>query len=300
MRRRHGPILSGITLAASLGMPRSMWTGAIAFGLVTIPVKLYTATERQAELAFRQLHKKDNAPIDYRRFCSKEEVEVDWKDIVRGYEYAKGNFVVMTEEDFAKAKTEATQTLDITDFVPADQIDFAYFENPYWLEPTKPGRKGYALLREALEKRQRVGLGKIVMRQREHLAALRPSGDVLMLTTMRFADEIRSPKDLDVPKDGGTGREMELALKLVDSLAADFEPTKYHDTYREVLRAAIEQKVKGKEIVVPAAEPRPKVVNLLDALRQSLEAPRKELAKAAGSQRQRTAKRKRRGGLKAA
>ena len=259
-----------------------MWTGAIAFGLVTIPVKLYSATERQAELAFRQLHAKDAAPIDYRRFCSQEGVEVDWKDIVRGYEYAKGQFVVMSDKDFEKAKSPSTQTLDITEFVPVAEIDVAHFDTPYWLEPTPPGRKAYALLRDALEKTGRVGIGKLVMRQREHLAALQPSGDALMLTTMRFADEIRSPAQLDLPKTSSGGREMQLALQLVDTLTASWNPAKYRDEYREVLRAAIEQKLEGKEIVAPTAEPRPQVVDLMDALRKSLESPRKGLARSNG------------------
>jgi DNA end-binding protein Ku len=263
-------------------MPRAIWSGAVAFGLVTIPVKLYSATERQAELSFRQLHKRDHAPIDYKRFCSKEDVEVDWKDIVRGYEYAKGRFVVLTEEDFERAKTPATQTFEIQDFVPAEQIDFAFFETPYWLEPTTPGRKGYALLREALTESGRVGVGTFVMRQRERLGALRPSGKGLMLTTMRFADEIRSAAQLELPNGAGASRERKLALQLIDSLASDWQPDKYKDTYREILRAAIGQKAKGREVVTPELPQRPKVTNLMEALRSSLQQPRPGLAKAAG------------------
>jgi DNA end-binding protein Ku len=263
-------------------MPRAIWSGAVAFGLVTIPVKLYSATERQAELPFRQLHKKDHAPIDYKRFCSKEDVEVDWKDIVRGYEYAKGQFVVLTEKDFERAKTPATQTFEIQDFVPVEQIDFAFFETPYWLEPTTPGRKGYALLREALAEGGRVGVGTIVMRQRARLGALRPSGKALMLTTMRFVDEIRSPEQLALPNGSGAPREKKLALQLIDALASDWQPDKYKDTYREVLRAVIEQKVKGKDVVMPEVPQRPKVTNLMEALRSSLQQPRPGLAKATG------------------
>ncbi|HET9490693.1 MAG TPA: Ku protein [Methylomirabilota bacterium] len=270
-------------------MPRAIWSGAVAFGLVSVPVKLYSATERRAELAFRQLHKKDHAPIDYRRFCSKEDIEVDWKDIARGYEYAKGRFVVLTEGDFERAKTPATQTLEIRDFVPGDQIDFAFFETPYWLEPTRPGRKAYGLLRDALAETGRVGIGTFVMRQREHLAALRPSGKALLLTTMRFADEIRPATQLDLPNGVGATREKKLALQLIDTLASDWEPKKYRDTYREVLRAAIEQKVEGKEIVMPEAPKPPKVVDLMEALQASLKAPRRDLAKAAGRMDRRSA-----------
>jgi DNA end-binding protein Ku len=276
-------------------MPRAIWSGAVAFGLVTIPVKLYSATERQAELAFRQLHKKDHAPIDYKRFCSKEDVEVDWKDIVRGYEYAKGQFVVLSEDDFARAKTPATQTFEIQDFVPGEQIDFAFFETPYWLEPTTPGRKGYALLREALVDSGRVGIGRLVMRQRERLGALRPAGKALMLTTMRFADEIRSPAQLELPNGAGASREKKLALQLIDSLASDWQPDKYKDTYRKVLRAAIEQKVEGKQIVAPEAPQRPKVTSLMEALRTSLQQPRPGLAKVAGRRVRAAAEIRRRG-----
>ncbi len=183
-------------------MPRPMWKGAVSFGLVTIPVGLYSATERQAEIAFRQLHKKDHVPIEYKRVCSAEGVEVAWQDIEKGYEYAKGQFVVVTDEDLAKAKVAGTQTIEIREFVPAEQIDFAHFEAPYWLAPEKAGTKAYALLRDALAKSGRVGIATFVMREREHLAALRPEGRGIMLTTMRFADEIRSAEDLALPEEG--------------------------------------------------------------------------------------------------
>jgi len=257
-----------------------MWKGAVSFGLVTIPVGLYSATERQAEIAFRQLHKKDHVPIEYKRVCSAEGVEVAWQDIEKGYEYAKGQFVVVTDEDLAKAKVAGTQTIDIREFVPAEQIDFAHFEAPYWLAPEKEGTKAYALLRDALAKSGRVGIATFVMREREHLAALRPEGRGIMLTTMRFADEIRSAEDLALPEEGEhPKKEMDLALQLVDALADDWDPTEYHDTYRETLRAAIEQKVDGKEISVPTAAVPPKVTDLMEALRASL-ARKDELKKA--------------------
>jgi DNA end-binding protein Ku len=189
---------------------------------------------------------------------------------------------VLTEKDFERAKTPATQTFEIQDFVPVEQIDFAFFETPYWLEPTTPGRKGYALLREALAEGGRVGVGTIVMRQRARLGALRPSGKALMLTTMRFADEIRSPEQLALPNGSGAPREKKLALQLIDALASDWQPDKYKDTYREVLRAVIEQKVKGKDVVMPEVPQRPKVTNLMEALRSSLQQPRPGLAKATG------------------
>jgi DNA end-binding protein Ku len=255
-------------------MPRPLWKGAVTFGLVSVPVNLYPATRREAEFSFRLLHRKDLAPIDYRRYCSTEDVEVAWKDIVKGYEHAKGQFVVVSDADFARARVPGTQTLEIRDFVPAHQIDPAYGASPYWLEPAPAGRKAYALLRDALAETGRVAIGSFVLRQREHLAALRPSGQALQLTTLRFADELRSPSDLDLPRSGGDKRERALALQLIETLASDWEPAKYRDSYREVLRDLIERKVEGEEIAAPAErQPRPKVVDLMEALRASLEQP---------------------------
>src|SRR2546428_2950275 len=224
-------------------MPRPIWKGAVSFGLVTIPVGLYSATERQAEIAFRQLHKKDHVPIEYKRVCSAEGVEVAWQDIEKGYEYTKGQFVVVTDEDLAKVKVAGTQTIEIREFVPAEQIEFAHFEAPYWLAPEKAGTKAYALLRDALAKSGRVGIATFVMREREHLAVLRPEGRGIMLTTMRFADEIRSAEDLALPAEGEhPKKEMDLALQLVDALADDWDPAEYHDTYRETLRGVNSRK----------------------------------------------------------
>jgi DNA end-binding protein Ku len=260
-----------------------MWKGAITFGLVTVPVSLYSATERQKEIKFRLLHKKDSSPIDYRRYCSEEDVQVDWNDIVRGYEYEKGHFVVMSDDDFDKAKTPATETIEILDFVPACDIDFSHFDAPYWLEPSRPGRKGYALLREALSGSERVGIGTLVMRQREHLVAVRPAGEALMLTTMRFAGEIRSTEGLDIPGDIKLDpRELKLANQLIETLAGAWEPEKYHDTYTETLQKAIEQKLEGKEIHVPAPGKPPKVVDLMEALQKSIAEGRRPPAKADG------------------
>jgi DNA end-binding protein Ku len=252
-------------------MPRPVWKGAVTFGLVSVPVNLYPATKRQAELSFRLLHDKDKAPIQYKKFCSEEEKEVPWNEIVKGYEFEKGQFVILSDEDFAKAKTESTETLDIREFVPLEQINVAHFESPYWLEPTKQGRKAYVLLREALEESGRVGVGTFVMRQREHLAALRPAGKALMVTTMRFPDELRNAEDLDLPKDEKLAKkEIELAKQLVDTLADDWKPEQYHDTYHETLRAVIEQKLEGRDIEAPSPRKPAKVVNLMKALEESL------------------------------
>jgi len=265
-------------------MPRPVWKGAVTFGLVSVPVSLYPATRKQAELTFRLLHRKDKAPVEYRRVCTEEGVEVPWSDIVKGYELEKGQFVVLTDEDFAKAKTESTETLDIREFVPLEQINVAHFESPYWLEPTRQGRKAYVLLREALEESGRVGIGTFVMRQREHLAALRPAGKALMVTTLRFPDEIRGAEDLDLPAaEKLQKKELELAKKLVDTLADDWDPAEYKDTYHDTLRAVIEQKLEGREIETPAPRKPARVVDLMKALEESLKTgARKPPARADG------------------
>ena len=190
-----------------------------------------------------------------------------WNNIVKGFECEKGRFVVLTDEDFGKVKTESTENLEIRDFVPLEQINLAHFESPYWLEPTKAGRKAYVLLREALEESGRVGVGTFVMRQREHLAALRPAGKALMITMMRFVDEIRPADDLDIPREEKLQKkEIDLAKKLVDTLAEDWKPEQYKDTYHETLRAVIEQKLEGKEIEAPTPRKPARVVNLVKAL----------------------------------
>jgi DNA end-binding protein Ku len=279
-----------------------MWKGAVTFGLVSVPVSLYPATRRQAELSFRMLHEKDKAPIQYKKFCSEEDKEVPWNEIVKGYEFEKGQYVVMSDEDFEKAKTESTETLDIREFVPLEQINVAHFESPYWIEPTRQGRKAYALLREALQDSGRVGIGTFVMRQREHLAALRPVGKALMVTTLRFPDEIRNAADLDLPGDEKLAKkEIELAKKLVDTLADDWDPKEYKDTYHDTLRAAIEQKLEGREIEAPAPRKPARVVNLMKALEESLKSgARKPGARAEGRSEAKRPARARRGGKRRA
>jgi DNA end-binding protein Ku len=250
---------------------RPIWKGALTFGLVNIPVGLYSATTR-SDLSFRLLHAKDQAPIAYRRVCTEENVEVPWPEIVKGYEYEKGQFVIMTEADFDKADVDATQTIDIRDFVRAEAIPATYFEQPYYLEPQKTGIKAYALLREALKRSGRLGVATVVLRQREHLAAVQPAGEALTLTTMRFAHEIVPPSGLSLPGDAGLDRrEIDLALQLVDTLAGEFDAEKYRDQYREALLGVIEQKLQGRTPATPATrKPPTKVVDLMQALEASL------------------------------
>jgi DNA end-binding protein Ku len=275
-------------------MPRPIWKGAISFGLVTIPVGLYSAVESRGELHFRQLHAKDASPIDYKRFCVEEDVEVPWKEIVKGYAHRKGEFVVLTDEDFAKARVPATQAFEIRDFVPRSDIDGRYFEHPYFLAPAgKSAAKAYGLLRDALAESGRVGIGKVVLRQREHLAALQPSGSALELTTLRFADELRSPKDLDLPSPGKgwTKKEMTLARGLIDALASEWKPEQYTDEYEAVLRDIIAKKAAGERIRAPKLErPRP-VRNLVDALEASLGTPRRPLRSIPGGRSEKTTRR---------
>jgi DNA end-binding protein Ku len=268
-----------------------MWKGAVTFGLVTVPVALHAATERKNELSFRLLHAKDESPIDYKRVCEAEDVEVPWREIVKGYPLAKGRYVVVTDEDFEKARVKATQTFEIRDFVPADAIDDLYFDHPYYLAPAGPAAaKPYALLRDALEKSGRVGVGTIVLRQREHLASVGPAGEALVLTTIRWAYEIRSTEGLGLPRQTASHdrRELDLALRLIETLAGDWNPRRYKDTYRDVLMDVIQRKAAGKEIRAAKVEQPAKVRSLMSALEASLR-ERRPGARATGRRPQRRA-----------
>jgi DNA end-binding protein Ku len=279
-------------------MARALWKGSISFGLVTVPIGLVSAIEAREELAFNLLHKKDGSRIVQKRFCKEEDVEVPWSDVVKGYQHAKDQYVVVTDEDFEKARVPATQTFEIRRFVPATDVEDLYFETPYYLQPEGSGAtKPYALLRDALAVSGKIGIGTIVLRQREHLAALEPAGEALVLTTMRFAHEIRSPKELDLPaiQKGWTDKEMKLARQLMETLSDEWDPQAFRDTYTDALRQVIEAKVEGKEIVAPETPKRPKVASLMDALQKSLgERPlaRADGRKAAARKRPRAGRRK--------
>jgi DNA end-binding protein Ku len=267
-------------------MARAIWKGSISFGLVTIPVGLFAATESREELAFNLLHKKDGSRIVQKRFCKAEDVEVPWNEVVKGYQHAKDEYVVVTDEDFEKARVPATQMFEIREFVPATDVEDLYFEHPYYVAPQgRAGTKAYGLLRDVLKETGKLAIGTIVLRQREHLAALEPYEHVLVLTTMRFAHEIRSLKDLDVSEaKGGSEKEMKLARQLVETLSGDWDPREYRDTYTEVLRQVIEAKVEGKAIVTPETPKRPRVGDLMEALQKSLTERPRELAKAPARQ----------------
>jgi DNA end-binding protein Ku len=254
-------------------VPHAIWSGTINFGLVTIPVKLFTAV-RTNDLRFNFLHKADEGRINNVRRCSIDGEEVAYSEIVRGYEYEKGKYVILSDEDFKNASVEATQSVDIVQFVDLAEINPMFFDTPYYLEPEKKGRHAYALLREALKDANKVGLAKVVLRAREHLAALKPNGDALVLELMHFADEIVVQSDFDFPEaEKMPANEMKVAKMLIDTMSASFEPEQFHDTYKEKLLALIEARAAGKEVprIKAKAPAATNVVNLMDVLQRSLE-----------------------------
>lgn len=258
-------------------MAHAIWTGAINFGLVTIPVKLFTAV-RTNDLSFNLLHKKDEGRIKYERVCSECGKNVPWDEIVKGYEIEKGNYVILTDEDFKRVNVEATQSVDIVEFVDLDQISPMFFDKPYYLEPDKKGRHAYALLREALNDANKVAIARVVIRTKEHIAAVKPIGEALVLEIMHWADEIVEPETLDFPKEEKMPpAEMKMAKMLIDTMAVDkFEPENFKNKYHDEVMAMIEARAAGKELPkAKKAAPRATVVNLMDVLQQSLEETKK-------------------------
>src|SRR5438067_6783333 len=258
-----------------LHMARAIWKGSISFGLVNIPIALYPATRRE-ELKFRLLRKSDLSPVNYKRVAEKDGNEVPWDEIVKGYEYEKGKYVVLKNEDFQRVDLEATQTVDIQDFVDQKEIDPMFFYKPYYLEPQKGGDKAYALLRDALKDTNKVGVAKVVIKTRQYLAGVKPEDGALVLELMHFADELADPEKLHVPKKAEVGkREMSMAKSLIGSMTSKWNPEKYKDDYREALMEVIEEKVEagGKEIEEkPKKAPKPtKVIDLVSVLQKSLE-----------------------------
>lgn len=251
-----------------------MWKGSIAFGLVNIPVELFSAT-RDHRPKFRLLHAKDEEPVRYERVCQKEGKAVAWEDLVKGYEYSKGQFVVISKDDFKTAALEKTKTIDIIDFVDPNEIDERYFETPYYLQAGKGADRSYALLREAIRDSGRIGIAKVILREAQHLAAVEAIGDALVLTMMRFADELADLEDFTFPKKGDIRpAELKMARQLIDNLAADWQPDKYTDEYKENLMRVIHAKMKGKKPKLVEDDRTPKqaeVVDLMARLRASLE-----------------------------
>jgi DNA end-binding protein Ku len=270
-------------------MARALWKGSISFGLVNIPIELHTAV-RDHRPRFRMLHAKDKSPVRFERVCLRDGHPVAWEDLVKGYEYEKGHFVVVTKEDFQAAALEKTRTIDIIDFVDAGEIDDRFFETPYYLVPTKGGERAYALLREAIRQSKRTGIAKFILRDTQHLAAVEVIEDAIVLSVMRFADELVDEEAFQFP--GGKDvrpQELEMAKSLVNSLAAEWDPSKYTDQYRENLLRIIKGKLKGRKVTLESAEePRQaEVIDLMERLRRSLEQKGKagRAAKARGTSR---------------
>ena len=252
---------------------RSMWKGAISFGLVMIPVKLYTATE-QRDVTFRQVHREDGGRIRFRRVCELDGQEVPYADVAKGYELPDGEMVVLTDDDFDELPLPSTRSIEVLNFTPVEQVDPILYGRSYYIEPDPAGLRAYVLLRDALERSGKVALARVALRQREALAALRSRDGVLVLETLLWPDEVRAADfpflDADVEV---RSQELKMAASLIDSMTVDFDPSQYHDNYREALEELVEAKVQGREVVAPA-EPQPveASTNLVDVLKASLAA----------------------------
>jgi len=257
-------------------MPRSMWKGAISFGLVTIPVAVYPATEEKT-LRFNQLHDEDMGRIRQKRVCEKDGEIVDFDHIVKGYEYEKDRYIVLTDEDFDSVPVESSRAIDIVQFVDLEEIDPMLYKKSYYLVPDETGAKAYALLREAMSQDAKVGIAKVSFRDKEHLAALRFSDDAFVLETMYWPDEIRAADFGDVDVNVKVrDQELEMARQLIEGLTADWNPEEFTDEYREALLKIVEAKINGEEIELVAAEPTAKVVDLMEALKASVAAAKKQ------------------------
>jgi DNA end-binding protein Ku len=262
-------------------MPRAIWKGAITFGLVSIPVELHPAEDRKS-FKFSLLDKRDLSPVGYKHFNKASHKDVDWSDIIKGYEYEKEKYVVLSDEDFRRANVKATGTIDIQAFVPEGDIPLEYFDSPYYLTPGSRGEKVYALLRETLRSSKRVGIAQVVIRTKQHLAAVVVNGPALMLNTLRYEDELLDTKGLDLPAAGlkgagVTAKEIALAKRLVDDMAEQWKPGEFKDTYHADLMAIIKQKIKQgrtEEITKPGKDeekrPSAQVIDLAELLRKSL------------------------------
>ena len=253
---------------------RPLWKGAISFGLVTIPVSLYPATRRE-ELKFRMLRKSDHSPINYKRVAEADGKEVPWEEIVKGYEYEKGKYIILKEEDFMRVDVEATQTVDIINFVKIDDVDPLLFYKPYYLEVGKGGDKAYVLLREALVKSGKIAIAKVVIRARQHLAAIKPQKNGLMLELMHFPSELIDVSEFKAPAQKSVGKaEMQMAEQLIESMTTDWKPEQFTDEYRDALENLIEQKIEhgDKAIPAPSKKKRPSnVVDLVSVLQKSIQ-----------------------------
>jgi DNA end-binding protein Ku len=250
---------------------RPIWKGSISFGLVYIPVAVYPAT-REEKLSFRQLRSTDLSPIRYKKVAEADAKEVAADQIVKGFEYERGRYIVLKDEDFEKVRIESTHSIDITDFVELDHVDPKFFYKPYFLEPQKGGEKAYALLHKALSGTGKIGIAKVVIANREYLAAVKPDGLFLILELMHFATEVLTPDELNRPTTELSEKELKMAQALIDSMSSDWEPEKYRDQYRDALMEIIESKAKNKELPspVPIAPRATNVVDLVKVLQESI------------------------------
>ena len=277
-------------------MARAIWSGSISFGLLNVPVKLYSAVSKQT-VSFRELREGDGSRIRHKRVAETDGKEVPYEKIVKGYEYAPDQYVVLTKDELSELDPKKTRAIEIQDFVDLDDIDPIYFEQPYYLGPDKGAERAYALLVQAMKEARKVAVARFVLRNKEHLAAIRPMQDVLTLTTMRFHDEVTQPNDLDgevfeeAKPEKPEKRELEMAKQLIESLTSDFKPNSYRDEYREELLDLLERKAEGKDVVsAPTEEPKPtKAPDLMAALEESLAAVRSDEAEPDGKAPKKTA-----------
>jgi DNA end-binding protein Ku len=276
-------------------MARGLWKGAISFGLVNVPVELFSAQKRSAEINLTMLDQRDLAPVGYKRVNKASGKEVPWDDVVKGYEYQDDKYVVLSEEDFRRANPDASKTVDIMAFVDLADIDPQYFETPYYLAPGRRGEKAYALLRDAMAKAGKAGIATVVIRTKQYLAAVIAQGEALIMNTLRYHNELKSAADLDIPEKvkghKPSSKELDMALRLIDDMADEWQPSRYHDTYHEDLMKRIEEKIKAgqtEEITEPQKEERPskgaEVVDLMALLRKSVEGGGRKGAARAGKE----------------
>jgi len=255
---------------------RPIWKGHLTFGLVTIPIKLYTATDPK-DIRFRLLHKSCMTPIQNKRYCPHHDEIVEWNDVVRAYEYAKGKFVPMTDEELENVPLDTAGTVSVSAFVDLAEIDPIYYERSYYLAPDEGGQKAFRLLHDTLEESTKIAVGKVVIREKEHLVSVRPYNGTMVMSTLLYADEVRSADDIpEFPVQAKVHpNEKKMALQLVEGMAAGFDPAQYQDEYREALQKVINAKIEGEPVAVPERKEE-KVVDLMEALRRSLQATRKE------------------------
>lgn len=256
-------------------MPRPIWSGVISFGMVSIPVKLYTATESK-DITFHLLHRECNSRLRQQRWCPQCQQEVPWGEVARGYEYAKDDYITLTDEDFEKLPLPSKHTIELLAFVNSQEVAPVFYEKSYYLQPDTIGVRPMALLMRILKEKGMVAVGKVAIRNKERLCALQPQDGTMLMETLFYPDEIRLEKDTQAPEVTVSEGEMTMAHTLIDLLSAPFEPEKFHDRYRESLMEIINAKLQGKELAEATAEPATKVIDLMAALRASIEAARKK------------------------